>query len=84
VLKFAYSKKEPHQMVILRFCRFHPGPRGSETGWSLTLNFTSISNIDVMSKDIATQIDAPYPKPRANNANVTGQKNTTLGFHRER
>jgi hypothetical protein len=28
------------------------------------LKFTSISNIGVMSKDVATQIDATYPKPR--------------------
>ena len=45
--------------------RIHPaGIKGERNRMVAHPQFTSISNIGVMSKDIATQFDATYPKPR--------------------
>jgi hypothetical protein len=61
--RLTVSAKNRSRWWILRFFRIHPaGIKGERN--RMVAHPQAISNIGVMSKDIATQFDATYPKPR--------------------
>jgi len=60
-----YKSGPSRTRAIDGFFRIHPaGIKGERNRMVAHPQVTSISNIGVMSKDIATQIVATYPKPR--------------------